>query len=134
MPQLDLMHFFSQFFWFSFFFIFLFFYTSLNILPLLVRVLKYRNKKLIFLSLAISNSKKSVFSLCFFHDNIISSSFQFINKKILNLITFCTGLIDKKLQIISINLFHTSNKNYFVFLILNTYKNFVFEKKINNEL
>jgi hypothetical protein len=129
MPQLDLMHFFSQFFWFSLFFIFLFFYTYLNILPLLLKNLKYRSKKLVVLSFAISHSKKNIFSLCFFHDNIISNSFRLISKSLTYLIIFCASLINKKLIVMSINLLCVINLNYYYFLIINVYKNFILDKK-----
>jgi hypothetical protein len=82
MPQLDLMHFFSQFFWFSLFFIFLFFYTYLKILPLLLKNLKYRIKKLFELSFEISCSKKDVLFLCFFHTRTISDVVIFFHKKL----------------------------------------------------
>jgi hypothetical protein len=89
MPQLDLMHFFSQFFWFSLFFIFLFFYTYLNILPLLFKNLKYRSKKLIALSFEISRGKKNILSLCFLNDNIISNTFTSQHKKLVSIFKFC---------------------------------------------
>lgn len=132
MPQLDLMHFFSQFFWFSIFFTTLFFYINFNILPFLVKNLKYRSKKLILLSKKIGDSKKSVVSLRLFHDNTIFNVFNKTNKKISNSISFCIFLVDKKLSNLAIN-FHF-NKNYFKFLAINGFKEFVFNKKIKNEL
>jgi hypothetical protein len=134
MPQLDLMHFFSQFFWFSVIFLVLFFYINFSILPLLVTTLKYRSKKLVLLSKKIGDSKKDVINLRLFNDNAVSNAFKTMNQKISASITFCNKSIEKNLQVLLNDVFYDCNKNYFVFLVMNSNKDFVFNKKIKNEL
>jgi hypothetical protein len=134
MPQLDLMHFFSQFFWFSIIFVVLFFYINFNILPLLVTTLKYRSKKLILLSKKIGDSKKDVVDLRLFHDNTISNAFKTTSQKISMSIVLCNKSIDKSLQTLSTDIFYNCNKDYFTFLAVNSYKDFIFSKKFKNEL
>ena len=134
MPQLDLMHFFSQFFWFAIIFTILFFYINFTILPMLVKVLKYRSKKLILLSKQIGDSKKDVVNLRLFYDNTISNTFKAVNQKVLNSMVSCQKSIDKNLQSLSRDVFYDCNKNYFTFLAMNNYKDFIFNKKVKNEL
>nr|YP_009476680.1 ATP synthase F0 subunit 8 [Storeatula sp. CCMP1868]AVM81173.1 ATP synthase F0 subunit 8 [Storeatula sp. CCMP1868] len=130
MPQLDLMHFFSQFFWFSIMFIILFFYLNLTILPILVKNLKYRSKKLIVLSKKINDTKQDVVELCSFHDNLISNSFKTINKKVLDSTSLSRTSLTKRLNVLSSDLCYDCNKSYFTFVNISTYKNFVFSKHI----
>ena len=134
MPQLDLMHYFSQFFWFSVMFSALFFYINFNILPLLVKTLKYRSKKLVLLSKKIGDSKKDVVDLRLFHDNTVSNAFKTTNQKVSNSMSSCNKSIEQSLQTLSNDVFYNCNKNYFTFLAMNNYKEFVFNKKVNNEL
>lgn len=130
MPQLDLMHFFSQFFWFSIIFTILFFYINFGILPMLVKTLKYRSKKLVLLSKKIGDSKKDVVELRSFHDNTISNAFKKTNSKLSSSVNSCSKSIDKSLQTLSNDVFYECNKNYFTFLVMNGYKEFVFNKKV----
>ncbi len=132
MPQLDLMHFFSQFFWFSFIFVILFFYVNFNVLPLLVTTLKYRSKKLFLLSKEISDSKKDVIKLHSFYDSIIFDAFKLTNKKMIGSMNQCKNSVDYSLKMASNDLFFQSNKNYFIFLQMNNYKDYVFNQKTKN--
>ena len=76
MPQLDLMHFFSQFFWFSLGFTFLYAYLLHNTIPVIATNLKFRQKKLEILATDINKGKDSVSVLLGVYDNLIFSSFQ----------------------------------------------------------
>lgn len=134
MPQLDLMHFFSQFFWFSIVFTILFFYINFNILPLLVKILKYRSKKLNLLSKRINDSKKNMIKLYFLYDNIIFNSFKTTNQESLTLLTRNKEAEKLLLEFFSNDFFYVSNKYYFISLQLNIYKEFIFNKKIKNEV
>lgn len=134
MPQLDLMHFFSQFFWFSIVFVTLFFYINFKILPLLVTVLKYRSKKLISLSKKIGDSKKDVIELHSFYDNLVLNAFKATNQKLTRSISESKKSVDENLNLISTDIFYNCNKAYFTFIQFNSYKDFVFNKKIKNEL
>jgi hypothetical protein len=76
MPQLDLMHFFSQFFWFSLGFTFLYAYLLHNTIPVIATNLKFRQKKLEILATDINKGKDNVSVLLGVYDNLIFSSFQ----------------------------------------------------------
>jgi len=76
MPQLDLMHFFSQFFWFSVGFTFLYAYLLHNTIPVIATNLKFRQKKLEILATDINKGKDNVSALLGVYDNLIFSSFQ----------------------------------------------------------
>jgi hypothetical protein len=76
MPQLDLMHFFSQFFWFSLGFTFLYAYLLHNTIPVIATNLKFRQKKLEILATDINKGKDNVSALLGVYDNLIFSSFQ----------------------------------------------------------
>lgn len=76
MPQLDVMHFFSQFFWFSLGFTFLYAYLLHNTIPVIATNLKFRQKKLEILATDINKGKGSVSVLLGVYDNLILSSFQ----------------------------------------------------------
>jgi hypothetical protein len=60
MPQLDLMHFFTQFFWFSIGFTFLYAYLLHNVVPTIAKNLKFRQKKLELLANDINKGKDGV--------------------------------------------------------------------------
>ena len=76
MPQLDLMHFFTQFFWFSIGFTFLYAYLLHNVIPTLAKNLKFRQKKLELLANDINKGKDGVSNLLGVYDNLILRSFQ----------------------------------------------------------
>ena len=73
MPQLYLMHFFTQFFWFSIGFTFLYAYLLHNVIPTLAKNLKFRQKKLELLANDINKGKDGVSNLLGVYDNLISS-------------------------------------------------------------
>jgi len=77
MPQLDLMHFFTQFFWFSIGFIFLYAYLLCNVVPVIAKNLKFRQKKLELLANDINKEKDGASNLLDIYDNLILRSFQF---------------------------------------------------------
>ena len=76
MPQLDLMHFFTQFFWFSIGFTFLYAYLLHNVVPTIAKNLKFRQKKLELLANDINKGKDGVSDLLGIYDNLIFRSFQ----------------------------------------------------------
>ena len=82
MPQLDLMTFFTQFFWFSLGFSF--FYISLlhYIMPSISVNLKLRKKKLDLLAIDINKKKESASNLLTTYDNILLSTLNFSRNKL----------------------------------------------------
>lgn len=75
MPQLDLMHFFSQFFWFSVGFTFLYAYVIHITVPSIAQNLKFRKKKLEFLAKTVNTEKNSAAELFKVYNSIIVRSF-----------------------------------------------------------
>jgi hypothetical protein len=71
MPQLDLMHFFSQFFWFSIGFSFLYVFILHNIMPSIAMNLKYRQKKIQILASNINENKDGALNLFKSYDSFI---------------------------------------------------------------
>nr|QIC54962.1 ATP synthase F0 subunit 8 [Cryptophyta sp. CCMP2293] len=77
MPQLDLMHFFSQFFWFSVGFSFLHIFTLHNIMPTIFMNLKFRQKKIQLLASSINKNKGGALNLFKSYDSVIVRLFRF---------------------------------------------------------
>ena len=70
MPQLDLMHFFTQFFWFSIGFTFLYAYLLHNVIPTIAKNLKFRQKKLEVLANDINKGKDGASDLLGVYDQL----------------------------------------------------------------
>ena len=71
MPQLDLMTFFTQFFWFSIGFSFFYIFLLHYVMPVIALNLKFRRKRLDILANDINKKKESVSDI--FSDQIINS-------------------------------------------------------------
>ena len=71
MPQLDLMTFFTQFFWFSLGFSFFYVFLLHSIMPSIALSLKLRKKKLEFLANDINKKKENASSLLTTYDSIL---------------------------------------------------------------
>jgi hypothetical protein len=74
MPQLDLMSFFSQFFWFSIGFSFFYIFLLHYIIPSIVLTLKLRKKKLESLATDINKKKEGASSLLTTYDTVLSKA------------------------------------------------------------
>jgi hypothetical protein len=112
MPQLDLMHFFSQFFWFSIGFSFLYAFILHNIMPSIAMNLKFRQKKVQTLSSSINENKDGALNLFKSYDLFIVRLFKFWKKHSLQIVSvgfgwvaFCT----KKFNSVG---FFLINKNF----------------------
>lgn len=77
MPQLDLMTFFSQFFWFSLSFFMFYFFFLHYIIPIIVINLKLRKKILISLAQDANQKKENVFGIANTYDNILNKTLSF---------------------------------------------------------
>lgn len=98
MPQLDLMTFFTQFFWFSLSFSFFYIVLIHFIIPSISLNLKYRKKKLEFLALDISKRKQNVFSLLTTYDNIMYKTFNFSRNCFGKIFTYSETWLCKSIQ------------------------------------
>jgi hypothetical protein len=90
MPQLDSMHFFSQFFWFSIGFFVLYTFMLHNIVPAIAMNLKFRQKKIKVLAISINENKHDVLNRFKTYDLFISRLFRFF--KMYSLQTVSVGL------------------------------------------
>lgn len=71
MPQLDLMTFFTQFFWFSICFSIFYIFLLHQIMPVISSNLKFRKKRLDILANDINKKKEGALSLLTTYDNIL---------------------------------------------------------------
>ena len=135
MPQLDLMHFFSQFFWFSVGFTFLYAYLLHNVIPAIATNLKFRQKKLEILATDINKGKDNVSVLLGVYDNLILSSFQLWKSNIAYISKQGDAWVVTNVQELNNSRFSFVNKEYlravseqnFKSIVL---KSFVINKKI----
>lgn len=109
MPQLDLMSFFTQFFWFSLSFIF--FYISLLhfILPILVLNLKFRKKMLSFLVFTMNKKKEGVSNSLALYDSILQKVFSILRFYVSKAFNFRCLWISSNLRRINLDLFRSAN-------------------------
>lgn len=89
MPQLDLMSFFTQFFWFSLAFPFFYIIMLHHILPSVVLSLKFRKKVLEHLVTNINIKKRSVLDILTIYDTVLQKAFRFFRLYINKVIVFC---------------------------------------------
>jgi len=89
MPQLDLMSFFTQFFWFSLAFSLFYIIMLLYILPSIVLSLKFRKKVLEYLATNIDIKKRNVSDILITYDTVLQKAFRFSRLYINKVIVFC---------------------------------------------
>lgn len=88
MPQLDLMTFFTQFFWFSIGFSFFYLFLLYSIIPSIALNLKLRKKKLEFLANDINKKKESASDLLTTYDTILLKTLTFSRNSIVKTINY----------------------------------------------
>lgn len=89
MPQLDLMSFFTQFFWFSLAFSLFYIIMLHYILPSIVLSLKFRKKVLEHLATNIDIKKRNVSDILIIYDTVLQRAFRFSRLYINKVIVFC---------------------------------------------
>lgn len=77
MPQLDLMTFFTQFFWFSLGFSFFYIFLLHHVMPVIALNLKFRRKRLDILANDINKKKEGAISLLTTYDNVLLKTLNF---------------------------------------------------------
>ena len=125
MPQLDLMHFFTQFFWFSIGFTFLYAYLLHNVVPAIAKNLKFRQKKLELLANDINKGKDGVSDLLGVYDSLISRSFQLWKTNISTITDYGTNWFSSNIQNLNNSSFNDANKEYLKTVAEQHYRNLV---------
>jgi hypothetical protein len=125
MPQLDLMHFFTQFFWFSIGFTFLYAYLLHNVVPAIAKNLKFRQKKLELLASDINKGKDGVSNLLGIYDSLIFRSFQLWKTNISNITNYGTSWFSSNIQNLNNSSFNDANKEYLKTVGEQHYRNLV---------
>ena len=135
MPQLDLMHFFSQFFWFSVGFTFLYAYLLHNVIPAIATNLKFRQKKLEILATDINKVKDNVSVLLGVYDNLILSSFQLWKSNIAYISKQGDAWVVTNVQELNNSRFSFVNKEYLRAVSEQNFKSIVLKSfVINNKI
>jgi len=112
MPQLDVMTFFSQFFWFSLMFSCFYLFLAYYILPIISLNLKLRKRLLDIFAKDINNKKFSMSNLLFTYDNTLLKVLTFFRLYIVKVLFFSDSWLLLNLSKISLSFFSSSNVNY----------------------
>ena len=133
MPQLDLMHFFTQFFWFSIGFTFLYAYLLHNVIPTIAKNLKFRLKKLEVLANDINKGKDGVSDLLGVYDNLIFRSFQLWKSNISNLTEHGNNWFSTNVKNLNNSNFNAANKEYLKTVGEQNYRNLVVKSFVSKK-
>ena len=133
MPQLDLMHFFTQFFWFSIGFTFLYAYLLHNVVPTIAKNLKFRQKKLELLASDINKVKDGVSYLLGIYDNLIFRSFQLWKSNISSLTEHGNNWFNTNIKNLNNSNFNAANKEYLKTVGEQNYRNLVVKSFVSKK-
>ena len=133
MPQLDLMHFFTQFFWFSIGFTFLYAYLLHNVVPTIAKNLKFRQKKLELLANDINKGKDGVSDLLGIYDNLIFRSFQLWKSNISSLTEHGNSCFSTNVKNLNNSNFNAANKEYLKAVGEQHYRNLVVKSFVSKK-
>jgi hypothetical protein len=133
MPQLDLMHFFTQFFWFSIGFTFLYAYLLHNVVPTIAKNLKFRQKKLELLANDINKGKDGVSDLLGIYDNLIFRSFQLWKSNISSLTEHGNNWFSTNVKNLNNSNFNAANKEYLKTVGEQNYRNLVVKSFVSKK-
>ena len=112
MPQLDLMTFFTQFFWFSLGFSFFYIFLLHYIMPSISLNLKLRKKKLELLANDINKKKESASDLLTTYDSILSKTLNFSRSYLLKVTNYGNTWVSNSITSINSNNFANANNDY----------------------
>ena len=111
MPQLDLMTFFTQFFWFSLGFSFFYIFLLHFVMPVIALNLKFRKRRLDILANDINKKKEGALSLLTTYDNILSKTLNFSRTYVTKIINYGNSWVQK--TSFEINSVHFLQSNIF---------------------
>lgn len=112
MPQLDLMTFFTQFFWFSLGFSFFYIFLLHFIMSTISLNLKFRKRRLDILANDINKKKEGVLSLLSTYDNILLKTLNFSRFFVMKAISFGSLWVSTAISKVSPVHFSHPNKFY----------------------
>jgi hypothetical protein len=112
MPQLDLMTFFTQFFWFSIGFSFFYIFLLHYVMPVIALNLKFRRKRLDILANDINKKKEGALSLLTTYDNVLLKTLSFSRVYVTKTGNYGNSWIQKTVSEINSSHFLQSNTFY----------------------
>ena len=112
MPQLDIMTFFTQFFWFSLNFVFFYLFLLHFILPLVTINLKYRKKFFKFLAVDINKKKENAFDVFNTYDNVLFKTFNSFRTYMSKILIFVNSWVVINLSRVIIDFFVLANNKF----------------------
>ena len=112
MPQLDLMTFFSQFFWFSLSFSFFYLFLLYYILPTISLNVKFRKRLLNLFAKDINFKKNSISNLLLVYDSTILKVLNFSRLYIVKILFFSDSWLQVILAKLNLNYFSYANVRY----------------------
>lgn len=112
MPQLDLMTFFTQFFWFSIGFSFFYIFLLHYVMPVIALNLKFRRKRLDILANDINKKKEGALSLLTTYDNVLLKTLSFSRVYVTKTSNYGNSWIQKTVSEINSSHFLQSNTFY----------------------
>ena len=112
MPQLDLMTFFSQFFWFSLSFSFFYLFLLYYILPTISLNVKFRKRLLNLFAKDINFKKNSISNLLLVYDSTILKVLNFSRLYIVKILFFSDSWLQVILAKLKLNYFSYANVLY----------------------
>ncbi len=112
MPQLDLMTFFTQFFWFSLGFSFFYIFLLHYIMPSISLNLKLRKKKLELLANDINKKKESASDLLTTYDSILSKTLNFSRNYLLKITNYGNTWVSNSIINVNSSNFVNANNDY----------------------
>lgn len=112
MPQLDLMAFFTQFFWFSIGFSFFYIFLLHYVMPVIALNLKFRRKRLDILANDINKKKEGAMSLLTTYDNVLLKTLNFSRLYVTKTVNYGNSWVQKTTNEINSSHFLQSNTFY----------------------
>ena len=112
MPQLDLMTFFTQFFWFSIGFSFFYVFLLHFVMPAIALNLKFRKKRLDILASDINKKKEGALSLLTTYDNVLFKALNFSRLYVAKTVSYGNSWVQKTSSEINCVHFLQSNTSY----------------------
>lgn len=112
MPQLDLMTFFTQFFWFSIGFSLFYVFLVYQVMPIIALNLKFRKKRLDILANDINKKKEGALILLTTYDNVLLKTLNFSRLYITKTINYGNLWIQKTVSEVNSSHFLQPNTFY----------------------
>jgi hypothetical protein len=130
MPQLDLMTFFTQFFWFSIGFSIFYIFLLHHVMPVIALNLKFRKKRLDILANDINKKKEGVLSLLTTYDNVLLKTLNFSRLYLTKTVNYGNSWVQKTASDINSAHFVQPNTSYVKSIAVRSLKFVVLESTL----